>query len=113
MPGDAPELRALVRTVGEFYLTDRAMRRAQERIESLLESGEADAASVATYLTEVARYFQGFEREARAHLKSVDRRLTRVNQVHFNLTAERGVAVRRIEITQRVLDDVNRLSRNP
>jgi len=33
----------------------------------------------------------------------VDRRLEHTNQVVFNLTAERGVAVKRIEGTQSVL----------
>ena len=51
----------------------------------------------------VRRYFEGFDREARAHLRDVDRRLERSNQVVFNLTAERGVAVKRIEATQSVL----------
>lgn len=40
----------------------------------------------------------------RAHLRDVDRRLERTNQIVFNLTAERGVAVKRIEATQSVLD---------
>ena len=49
------------------------------------------------------QYFSGFEREARAHLRDVDKRLEGLNQVNFNLTAERGVAVKRIEATQGVL----------
>ena len=55
------------------------------------------------YLSAVRHYFVGFEREARGHLRDVDRRLEHVNQVHFNLTAERGVAVKRIEATNAVL----------
>jgi hypothetical protein len=35
--------------------------------------------------------------------RDVDRRLEHVNQVHFNLAAERAVAVKRIEATQGVL----------
>ena len=48
-------------------------------------------------------YFSGFEREARAHLADIDKRLARVSQLQFNLTAERGVTARRVEVTQGVL----------
>jgi hypothetical protein len=82
MPAD-PGLRDLVARVGAFHITDGAMKRAQHAI--------------------VRRYFEGFDREARAHLRDVDRRLEHTNQVAFNLTAERGVAVKRIEGTQAVL----------
>jgi len=37
-------------------------------------------------------------------LRTVDKRLEHINQVHFNLTAERSVAVRRIDETRAVLD---------
>ena len=50
-----------------------------------------------------------FEREARGHLRDVDRRLEQANQVHFNLAAERGVAVKRIEATQAVLAELDTL----
>ncbi len=102
--------RALVARVGEFYVTDKAMKNAQKKIESALAGGTADERAQAEYLAAVRRYFTGFEREARAHLRDVDKRLEQVNQVHFNLTAERGVAVRRIEATQTVLQDVDRVS---
>jgi hypothetical protein len=55
------------------------------------------------------RYFRGFEREARAHLRDLDERLARVSQLQFNLTAERGVAARRAELTQGVLARVEEL----
>ncbi|HEV3152832.1 MAG TPA: hypothetical protein VGZ02_03400 [Candidatus Baltobacteraceae bacterium] len=101
-----PSFHALVERVGQFYITDRAMKAAQKRIESALAGGEADERERAAYLDAVKRYFTGFEREARAHLRDVDKRLEQVNQVHFNLTAERGVAVRRIEATQAVLSEM-------
>jgi len=63
----------------------------------------------AAYLDAVRRYFAGFEREARAHLSDVERRLARASQVQFNLTAERGVAARRVEITQGVLSKLAEL----
>lgn len=103
-------LRALVARVGEFYVTDKAMKTAQKKIESALAAGTPDRSAQDEYLAAVRRYFSGFEREARSHLRDVDKRLEHVNQVHFNLTAERGVAVRRIEATQSVLQDVDYVS---
>ena len=102
---------ALIARVGEFYLTDRAMKAAQKRAETSLACGTLDERGRRAYLQAVQRYFSGFEREARAHLRDLDRRLEQVNQVRFNLTAERGVAVRRIEATQGVLTDIERLGR--
>ena len=103
------EFRALVARVGEFYITDKAMKSAQKAIEAALAAGEPDDRARRDYLSAVRRYFTGFEREARSHLRDVDKRLENVNQVHFNLTAERGVAVRRIEATQAVLQELDRV----
>lgn len=103
---DSTEFRALVARVGEFYVTDKAMKNAQKKIEVALAAADAGDREREEYLAAVRRYFNGFEREARAHLRDVDKRLEHVNQVHFNLTAERGVAVRRIEATQAVLQDL-------
>lgn len=100
---------ALVARVGEFHITDRAMKAAQQRAEEAVQRDAADARTRAEYVDAVRRYFQPFEREARAHLRDVDRRLEHANQVVFNLTAERGVAVKRIEATQGVLADVEAL----
>ena len=100
MPAD-PGLRDLVARVGAFHITDGAMKRA---IETALEKDEVDAGAGHAYRSAVRRYFESFDREARAHLRDVDRRLEHTNQVVFNLTAERGVAVKRIEATQAVLN---------
>lgn len=105
-------LRALVARVGEFYVTDKTLKTAQKKIEAALASGEVDGRTQQEYLRTVQRYFAGFEKEARAHLRDVDKRLEHVNQVQFNLTAERGVAVRRIEATQSVLQELERVA-NP
>ncbi|HTX55847.1 MAG TPA: hypothetical protein VMD47_01965 [Candidatus Acidoferrales bacterium] len=94
---------ALVNHVGGFHITDRAMRKAQDAAAAAVAGGTLEGQEQAAYLAAVRRYFSGFEREARAHLRDVDRRLEHVNQVHFNLTAERGVAVKRIEATRAVL----------
>lgn len=107
---DEPSLRALAARVGEFYVTDRAMKAAQRKIEAALAVGEASERSWREYLDAVRRYFRDFEREARVHLRDVDKRLEHANQVHFNLTAERGVAVRRIEATQAVLQELERVA---
>jgi hypothetical protein len=99
-----PGFADLVNRVGSFHITHRAMKRAQAAIEAAIGKGAVDDATRAAYLDEVRRYFEGFDREAREQLRDVDRRLERANQVHFNLTAERGVAVKRIEATSSVLE---------
>jgi hypothetical protein len=91
--------------VGAFHITDRAMKRAQRAIEEALEAGTADDGARDAYLASVRRYFEGFSSEARSHLRELDRRLEEINQVHFNLIAERGVAVKRIEATEAILRD--------
>ena len=103
MPVD-PSLLDVASRVGAFHITDRAMKRAQSRIESAIASGRVDDATREAYVRQVRRYFESFDREAREQLRDVDRRLERVNKINFNLTAERGVAVKRIEGTQGVLD---------
>jgi hypothetical protein len=106
----AENFRSLIARVGEFYITDKAMKTAQKKIEAALAGGRVDESAKDEYLSAVRRYFTAFEREARAHLRDVDKRLEHVNQVHFNLTAERGVAVRRIEATQTVLQDLENVT---
>lgn len=108
MPVD-PALVEIASRVGAFHITDRAMKRAQSTIESAIAKGAVDAATRAAYLREVRRYFESFDREARQQLRDVDRRLERINQIHFNLSAERGVAVKRIEGTRGVLDALTSL----
>lgn len=103
MPVDAA-FAQLVARVGAFHITHRPLAAAQRRVEEALANGALDDALQAAYLDETRRYFEGFDSEARAHLRDVDRRLERTNQIVFNLTAERGVAVKRIEATQSVLD---------
>lgn len=102
----------LTERVGAFHITDRAMKRAQADIERILDAGTDDVAARRTYLAAVRRYFEGFSKEARRGLRDVDRRLEEINQVHFNLTAERGVAVKRIEATESVLHDLAAIEEN-
>ncbi len=104
MPVD-PSLAALAARVGGFHITDRAMKRAQADVEAAIAAGEAGAQVRDAYVGAVRRYFEAFAREARGHLRDVDRRLEQANQVVFNLTAERGVAVKRIEATEAVLEE--------
>jgi hypothetical protein len=108
MPVD-PAFEALATHVGGFHITDRAMKRAQEEVAAAIAGGALDDRARDTYLNAVRHYFDGFQKEARAHLRDVDRRLEQINQVAFNLTAERGVAVKRIEATEGVLHDVSSL----
>lgn len=97
----------LVGRVGAFHITDRAMKHAQEKIGRALEGGTVDEAARREYLAAVRRYFSGFSQEARDALRDVDKRLEQINQVQFNLTAERGVAVKRIEATEAILRDLD------
>ncbi len=110
MPVDAG-LAELVARVRAFHLTDRAMKRAQRDMEAAIASGSVDDRVRAAYLAAAHRYFEGFNGEARTHLRDVDRRLEHVNQVHFNLAAERGVAVKRIEATQEILNALTEAER--
>ena len=103
MPAEPDKLAALVAEIGRFHVTDRNLRRAQERIVKALAQGEPPPGVVEAYLISVKRYFAGFEREARAHLQDLERRLGHASQVQFNLTAELGVAARRVEAVQGVL----------
>ncbi|MBV8373225.1 MAG: hypothetical protein JOY69_08175 [Candidatus Eremiobacteraeota bacterium] len=108
-----PAIAALAAHVGGFHITDRSMKRAQTAIESAIEAGDVDDRTRDAYLAAVRRYFEGFNREARAHLRDVDRRLVHLNQVQFNLTAERAVAVKRIEATEAVLRESETASERP
>ena len=96
-------LGALVRAVGAFHVTDRAMQAAQARIERALERGDVDAAARSAYLDAVRRYFEPYAREADGQLRHVDRELARLYQLQFNMTAERGVVAKRIEAVRGVL----------
>jgi len=110
MPADRERLKTLVEEVGRFYVTDRSMSRAQARMVALLAAGEPPKREVETYVSAVLRYFGAFQREARAHLSDVEKRLAKAAQVQFNLTAERGVAERRVAATQGVLSRIAELA---
>jgi hypothetical protein len=112
MPVDRAALAALADEIGRFYVRERALRRAQETMLAALGRDEPPSErAVRAYLAAVLRYFTGFEREARSRLHDLDRRLAKVSQLHFNLTAERGVAAARVDRTQGVLARVAELAR--
>ena len=103
-------LAGLVAEVGTFHLRDRKLVAAQRAMAAALERGDTPQAdAVRAYLRAVEWYFSGFAREARAHLRDVERRLAKVSQVQFNLAAERGVAARRIDLTEGVLAKLSEL----
>src|ERR1700680_580434 len=99
MPAASRErLERLVAQVDGFYVRDRRLRRAQAEMTALLASGaEIPPAGAAAYLSAVRRYFEGFEREARAHVREVEKRLARASQTQVHLTAGCGGAARRGE----------------
>ena len=72
-------------------------------MEAILAERAPTAEELRRYAAAIERYFRGFASEARKRLDDLDRRIAHVNQVQFNLQAERGVALRRIEKTQGVL----------
>jgi hypothetical protein len=113
MPDSEERFRELVARVGSYHITDRVMKSAQAQAEAALRNGNIEDRLRRTYIAAVRRYFTDFEREARTHLRDVDRRLEHVNQVHFNLNAERGVAVKRIEATQQVLAELSKIAEDP
>lgn len=102
-------LRELALKVAGFYITDRAMQRAQAAFEAALASGRVSDADRRAYCKAVRTYFDGFERDARAQLKSVDRELDGLYQRQYNLVAERGVAQKRIEAVQGVLASLQQI----
>jgi len=85
------------------------MKAAQHSAEAAVRDGTDDDVAQRRYVEAVKQYFSGFEREARSHLRDVDKRLEQLNQMIFNLAAERGVAVKRIEATQGILTEANAL----
>jgi len=85
------------------------MSREQEKMERILAGGPPSDAEARAYLAAARLYFSGFEREARGHLERVDRELEKLYQVQYNLTAERGVAQRRVEATQGVLSSIEEI----
>lgn len=110
--GERAALEALHAEIGRFYVRDRALSRAQTEMRKALDTRDhVDPAAVRAYVRAVRRYFESFEREARGHLKNVESRLARIDQVQFNLTAERGVAAQRVEATQGVLTRLREIRR--
>jgi hypothetical protein len=103
MPIDRDALSELHRLVGRFRISDRSLRSLHHTVEEALRNGTLSDAVTSRYLEAIRRYFSAFDREARVTLRDVDRRLEALRQVEFNLLAERGVLVRRIEETQAVL----------
>jgi hypothetical protein len=83
---------------------------AQRAMQGILATRQPTAEEVNRYRAAVERYFSGFAREAQQRLRDVDRRIAHVNQVQFNLQAERGVALRRVEVTQGVLSGARELA---
>jgi len=101
----------VVEAVGAFAVRDRKLSGLQARMERALANGDPDAAEADRYLAEVRRYFTRFSSEARGHLTAVDRELESLYARQYNLTAERGVAAKRVELTQGVLSTLAELGR--
>jgi len=113
-PSNVPDnaaLQTLVATVGAFPIRDRRLRDAQAAMERALAAGAPDPDVARRYLADVQRYFARFADEARGHLSRVDRELEALYARQYNLTAERGVAAKRIEATQGVLSVLAELGR--
>ncbi len=112
MPLDRRTLARLVAEIDGFYVRDRALSRIHAKMsDALARGGDVDPALARTYLDALQHYFVGFAREAKARLRDVERRLASVSQLQYNLTAERGVAAERAELTQGVLERIAELAR--
>lgn len=110
---DREAIRTLWTEVEGFYVRDRALKRAQTEMQRALNADtELQGEAVRTYITAVRRYFQGFQGEAKQHLRAIDRKLDQLAQLQFNATAERGVAMRRVEVTQSVLARVDTIQKS-
>jgi len=103
-------LRELAARVAGFHITDRGMLRAQHAFEAALREGEPTAQAQSAYVSAVRQYFDRFERDARAQLADVDRELELLYQRQYNLSAERSVAVKRVEAVQVVLASLGELA---
>jgi hypothetical protein len=109
---EAGRLRALHETIAGFYARDRKLLRAQRDLGKLLERNKPISERAARrYLDAVERYFSEFSGEAQTQLAKLERRLAEVSQLQYNLTAERGVAVKRVAATQGVLATIAELRR--
>lgn len=96
--------------VAEFRIRDRGVLAAQRAIEQILAARDATEEEALRYRAVVERYFAASAREAEQRLRDLDRRIAHINQVQFNLQAERGVAQRRVEVTQGVLSSARELA---
>ncbi|MDE2573259.1 MAG: hypothetical protein KGM44_12170 [bacterium] len=93
----AVDLAALLRQIGAYRIGDRALRAALERVQASLDRGESPSQrDLDAFVREARRYFEALERESRAQIKDLDRRLDDLFQQQYNLQAERGVAHRRL-----------------
>ena len=91
------ELLALVERADEFHFSDRKIRTEHERIARSLQAGSSTGAQAEHYRRTLETYFKNFEKETRAQVRQLDRRLAELAQLQLNFTAERNVAVRRLE----------------
>ena len=109
---DRTTLARLVAEVDSFYLRDKKMKKAQASMsDALARGGDVEEGVARAYLRTLEAYFRAFAGEATSRLADVERRLAKVNQVQYNLTAERGVAAKRVELTQGVLECIAELGR--
>ena len=114
MVANLDELQRLVDEVAGFAIRDRGLLREQDEMrKALLEAQQAGigppAHHITRYTAAVRRYFVAFHSEATKHLDKIDRRLEHLAQLQANAIAERGVAARRAEITQKVVAHLERV----
>jgi len=91
------DLRTLYERATAFHFSDAAIRSLHERVGKALEAGAPTRELEETYRKALLRYFAGFDTQTRAQLRDLDRRLAELAQAQLNFTAERNVAVKRLE----------------
>ena len=91
------DLRTLYERAAAFHFSEAAIRSLHERVGKALDAGAPTREMEEAYRAALRRYFAGFETQTRAQLRDLDRRLAELAQAQLNFTAERNVAVKRLE----------------
>ncbi len=91
------DLRTLHERASAFHFSEAAIRSLHDRVGKALDTGAPTREMEEAYRRALRRYFAGFDVQTRAQLRDLDRRLAELAQAQLNFTAERNVAVKRLE----------------
>ncbi|MDH2910611.1 MAG: hypothetical protein PXZ07_11035 [Candidatus Eremiobacteraeota bacterium] len=97
------DLRTLYERADGFHFSESTIRSLHERVGKALEGGSPTREMEVEYRRALLRYFASFDTQTRMQLRDLDRRLAELAQAQLNFSAERNVAVRRLENIGRML----------